>query len=143
MSVSDLIKRLEAFSTKAVYVGIPKEKNPTTEEGFRMSDLAAVHEFGSPDRNIPERSFLRASVSNNQGRYFKFLSDRLIKGGGEPEKILNELSVVAQDDVREYIVNGKFAPLSEKTVKRKGSSKPLIDTGRLRQSIVGVVRDEN
>ena len=33
-----------------------------TEEGFTMIELAAVHEFGSEDGVIPERSFIRASL---------------------------------------------------------------------------------
>jgi hypothetical protein len=47
----------------------------------------------------------------------------------------------AAADVQAYMVNGKFAPLKAKTIKRKGSSKPLIDTGQLRQSITYRVVD--
>ncbi|ETD72967.1 hypothetical protein V757_01085 [Pelistega indica] len=142
MSVSNLIKRLEAFATKAVYVGVPKENNPKVDGDFSMSDLAAVHEFGSEDGHIPERSFLRTSVVKNKAKYFRFFGDRLITGN-DPEKALNELAELAKGDVQENIVNGDFKALAPETIKRKGSTKPLIDTGKLRQSITGVVRDEN
>lgn len=142
MSVSDLIKRLETFASKAVYVGVPKENNPEVEGKFKMSELAAVHEFGSEDGDIPERSFLRTSIVKNKAKYFQFFGDRLITNN-DPEKALNELAILAGDDVKEHIVNGSFKELAPETIKRKGSTKPLIDTGKLRQSITGVVRDEN
>ena len=37
--------------------------------------------------------------------------------------------------VKDKIVNGPFVPNSPATIKRKGSSRPLIDTGHLRQSV--------
>ncbi|WP_252715295.1 hypothetical protein [Acinetobacter junii] len=56
-------------------------------------------------------------------------------------KIKQILGMQAAADVQMYMVNGKFAPLKAKTIKRKGSSKPLIDTGQLRQSITYKVVD--
>lgn len=142
MNVADLIKRLHAFANKAVYVGVPAEKNPDVKgaDGFKMAELAAVHEFGSEDGRIPQRSFLRTSVEKNAGKYFHHLAKNAVNGK-PPEQILNEISAMAVGDVQENITNGDFVPLKPKTIKRKGSSKPLIDTGRLRQSITGVVRE--
>jgi phage gpG-like protein len=109
-----------------------------------MPDLAAIHEYGAPSRNIPERSFVRASITLNQSKYGKFLLGEvksLLLLKTTPMKIKQILGMQAAADVQMYMVNGKFAPLKAKTIKRKGSSKPLIDTGQLRQSITYKVVD--
>lgn len=44
--------------------------------------------------------------------------------------------------IQKEIVNGDFVPNSPETIKRKGSDKPLIDTGRMRQSINYVIQEK-
>ncbi|UUM26271.1 hypothetical protein [Acinetobacter colistiniresistens] len=103
-----------------------------------MADLAAIHEFGAPGKNIPERSFLRASLQLNQGKYSQYLLGQLkpmLLGKTSMAATWQFLGQEAQADVQSYMINGKFVPLKPKTIKRKGSSKPLIDTGQLRQSV--------
>ena len=119
--------------------GMHSGKRPIT-----MPDLAAIHEYGAPSRNIPERSFVRASITLDQSKYGKFLLGEvksLLLLKTTPMKIKQILGMQAAADVQMYMVNGKFAPLKAKTIKRKGSSKPLIDTGQLRQSITYKVVD--
>ena len=114
------------------------------KRSITMPDLAAIHEYGAPSRNIPERSFLRASITLNQGKYGKYLLGEvkdLLLLRTTPTKIKQVLGMQAAADVQMYMVNGKFTPLKAKTIKRKGSSKPLIDTGQLRQSITYRVVD--
>jgi phage gpG-like protein len=114
------------------------------KRSITMPDLAAIHEYGAPSRKIPERSFLRASITLNQGKYGKYLLGEvkdLLLLRTTPTKIKQVLGMQAAADVQMFMVNGKFAPLKAKTIKRKGSSKPLIDTGQLRQSITYRVVD--
>ena len=114
------------------------------KRSITMPDLAAIHEYGSQSRNIPERSFLRASIQLNRSKYGKFLVSEvksLLLGRTTTLKIKQILGMQAAADVQMFMVNGKFAPLKAKTIKRKGSSKPLIDTGQLRQSITYRVVD--
>jgi hypothetical protein len=54
---------------------------------------------------------------------------------------LQRLGIEAQGDVQMSIVSGGWAPNSPVTVKMKGSSRPLIDTGAMRQSVTYVVED--
>ena len=41
--------------------------------------------------------------------------------------------------VQETIKEGEFSPNAPSTIKKKGSDKPLIDTGHMRQSVMTVV----
>jgi hypothetical protein len=57
-------RRLEKLIKKAqrqthVAVGILQDE--PRDDGFSMMDLAMVHEYGSPKRNIPARSFIRST----------------------------------------------------------------------------------
>ena len=105
---------------------------------------AATNEFGTdragPNRNItiPERSFLRAGVDENKKIFRAFLAGELPKvvtGKKSKEKVLLQLGALAQGKVQGKIRQGPFTPNAPSTVRIKGSSRPLINTGRLRQSI--------
>ncbi|HDR1228632.1 TPA: hypothetical protein QB279_000652 [Pasteurella multocida] len=138
-ALKDLAKTLNELVKKDVFVGIPEEANKSLEDqpSFNMTSLAAVLEFGND--HIPERPFLRQTLNDNREKYVSMFVN-LFKKGVEPEKIYEQLALIAQADVQENIVRGNWVPNNPKTIKRKGSSKPLIDTGKLRQSIKGVVR---
>lgn len=138
-ALKDLVKTLNELVKKDVFVGIPEEANKSLEDqpSFNMATLAAVLEFGND--HIPERPFLRQTLNDNREKYVSMFVN-LFKKGVEPEKIYEQLALIAQADVQENIVRGNWVPNNPKTIKRKGSSKPLIDTGKLRQSIKGVVK---
>jgi len=65
---------------------------------------------------------------------------------GDEVGVMNALKRTGMDAasrVRMWFVNPKnlWAPNSPRTVKRKGSDRPLIDTGQLRKSITYVIRN--
>ena len=55
---------------------------------------------------------------------------------------LHKAGQVAENAAREWFTNpaNGWAPNSPKTIKYKGSSKPLIDTDQMRKAITHVVR---
>lgn len=67
------------------------------------------------------------------------MTETIIRGvilGKQPAQDgLNQIGNYIEGLVKKKIKNGPFVPLSPATINRKGSSKPLIDTGHLRQSI--------
>lgn len=117
------------------------EEHPNAK--ISLIELAAIHEFGSPAANIPERSFLRAPLRGTT--WLPDLCAKLTKGvligRFTPERamaILGETSVAA---IKRYITTGDGVPppLQPETIARKGSSRPLVDTSRLLNSITYVV----
>jgi hypothetical protein len=126
---------------QAVRVGIPDDAS-SKEEGTPLAMIGTVHEFGLPEKGIPERPFLRASVNANADRYRALNKASLlaiVNGTMTVEQALNRLGVAATGDVKATIGKGRFALLDPETIRRKGSSKPLIDTGQMRQSITYVI----
>lgn len=106
-----------------------------------LAVIAAIHEFGLGD--MPQRSFLRSAYDENLPMIDKMIqrvANVAVFGLGT-NAALNQLGNVVQGMVQRKIVDGPFVPNSPATIKRKKkkSSKPLIDTGHLRQSIRYVI----
>ncbi len=127
-----------------VNVGVPEGKRE--EDGTPVAMIAAVHEFGSPSQGIPERPFLRVAVQRNRQKYVRLNRINLVKmlrGQATVDQALGQLGEMAKGDVQTEIRSGDFAPLKPATIKRKGSSRPLIDTGQMVQSIAWELGDKN
>lgn len=137
--IKQLIEQLKASGEKAVYVGFPAEFNEKLEgsDNFNLASLAAVLEFGN--ERIPSRPFLRQTLAENQEKYTA-LFVKLFESGVSIDKIYEQIALIAQGDVQQNIANGKWTANAPSTIKRKKSSKPLIDTGKLRQSVKGIVK---
>lgn len=112
-------------------------------EAVTNAEIAMVHEYGSPSQGIPERSFLRASIDLNREKYRAYLRKAIgalleaaKKGPIDTRGIFERLGLMAAADVKALMrLEGFFTPLKPETIARKGSSKPLIDTGQLLNSV--------
>lgn len=142
--LKEMEARLEACAKLSVVVGIPAATNTTREGGISQAELAAVMEFGDEERGLVERSYLRSTLSEKKQKYTDNMAKqtkKVVKDGIDPKAAFALVGEDAAADVKMKITNGDFAPLKEATIKRKGSSKPLIDEGQLRQDISSEVRD--
>lgn len=145
--LAKLMTYLKELNKERVYVGVPASKNESHQSAaakrgrndgspnINTATLAMIHEFGL---GVPERSFLRATILQQSGKYSKILSESIpsdIANGETSYNAYSKLGLVAQTDIQDYMVKGSFAALAPATIKRKRSSKPLNDTGALRGSI--------
>ena len=133
-----LKKMLDELSQKKVRIGFQKGK-ATEDDGTDVCDVAAWNELGT--EHSPSRPFLRKSVDENEAKINSFLQSqrRALINGTPAEQILKEIGIFQKDLIQEKITEGSYEPNAPSTVKRKGSSKPLIDTGRMRQSVDYVI----
>lgn len=111
-----------------------------------LAEIAAVHEFGTADGHIPSRSFIRRAVIENRDAIVKKqaeLSLAVMLHKIDIDKALNLLGVFIVALVKATIEQGSSIPppLAESTVERKGSSRALVDTGQLVNSINHEVED--
>ena len=106
-------------------------------ENFNLASLAAVLEFGND--HIPSRPFLRQTLEENQEKYTA-LFVQWFDQGVPVAQIYERLAVMVQGDVQMNIVKGEWVANAKSTIRRKKSSKPLIDTGKMRQSVRGIVK---
>lgn len=141
-----MIEKLEGKITElkglSVVVGVTAKSNARSDE-LTNADLAMIHEFGSPVHNIPERSFLRKPLINNAetvANLAKTAIGKFIAGEISLEAALGYVGEEAKGISKEAVTNGISPALKPATIKHKKSSKPLIDTGQLLNSITYEVR---
>jgi len=101
-----------------------------------LLEVAAVHEFGAG--HVPQRSFIRATVdlhTEEIQRLQQGLGLQIIRGEIDHTTALERLGIKVVAWVQNRIAAGIDPPNADSTIARKGSSKPLINTGQLRSSI--------
>ena len=104
-----------------------------------VAEIAAHHEFGAPEARIPQRSFIRAGIDGAQSEIataIEELTKKVIDGAMSAQTAAARLGLVGVRAVQRKLIDGPFVPLSPKTIKAKGSSRPLIDTGQMRRSVM-------
>lgn len=146
-TAAKLFGRKAASVTVGVF-GEKGDKPHKSEDGgppLTMAEIAELHEFGI---GVPERSFIRSYVDSHNAQIMRVFLEQMkaamvrsIRTGkpitdAEKKKILDRVGLKMVGDIQGRISAGDIQPpLDEKTVARKGSSIPLIDTGQLRSSI--------
>lgn len=110
-----------------------------TEE-ISILEVAIYNEFGL---GVPERSFLRAWFDEHRSENEDALRNAVklyLRGQKTLVEVLDLLGLKFQGGVQKKIAQGIAPPNAPSTIKEKGSSTPLIDTGQLRQSVTFLVR---
>lgn len=100
--------------------------------------LGVIHEFGAANDRPPARPFLRPVADERKAHWNKRLSEEYAKVVVEQADPRRALMVVGEEfraAVIDRIKGGIAPPLKAATIKRKGESTPLIDTGSLIGSI--------
>lgn len=141
-------KAVSILTRTKVLVGVPAakaERQIDDDHGaprhINNAALAYIHDNGAPEANIPARPFMQPGIENAKDAIVKGMrrAGDVALAGGEIEKDLTRVGLIAQSAIQEKITDGPFVPLKPATIKRKGSDRPLIDTGQMRRSISFVV----
>lgn len=153
LGLQKFLESTKSLDKQAVVVGLPSENSPPSKEVVARAEgqtftklnpyltvaaLGAIHEFGSPENNIPARPFMAQTYTNNLS-LLKSRSRKVVKavqsGNLGAEIGLKTLGEWYTGAIKETITNGEFVPLKPATAAAKGSSRPLIDTAQMRNSI--------
>ena len=154
--VDEVLNILEELESMYVVVGI------LSSTSGELIKIAAVQEFGADipvtDKmrgffaynfgvnlkksttviKIPERSYIRSSFDDKKSRVME-LGDMLyevVNGGMSPRNFYEALGQTCVGIIQDYMINEvNSPPNSGLTIANKGSSNPLVDTGRLVGSI--------
>jgi hypothetical protein len=131
-NVDELLDRIDRIDNAKLSVGILGDAD--SEILLR----ANVNEFGSPTRNIPERSFIRGAIDKygkDIGDFSENLIIRYIDGKITFDACMNTIGEYVVGKIQRYMVDLRTPPNAESTIEQKGSSNPLIDTGQLLDSV--------
>lgn len=112
---------------------------------------AVWNEFGT-SRGIPERPFMRNAMRNNKAAYkaaMKAAAATIIKqaalgrsAADEKRKALKKLGVLAQGDIQAEITSLRTPPNAASTIRQKGSSNPLINSGEMRAAVTFQIKEK-
>jgi hypothetical protein len=144
IKVNELFARILELGKYDIAVGVPASKSARGDESeLNNAQIAAVNELGSTDGRIPERSFIRSTLTENRNKYARMMGQvarRVSEGQDAPAIALHRVGFIISADVKHKIATGPFIPNAPSTIKRKKSNKPLIDKGQLVQSIDHVIK---
>lgn len=135
----DELERLGDIPTglNAVKVGLPEGSNDYPD-GTSVIMVGTVHEFGSEVRNIPQRSYLRSTVTENKREYkslHRKLALKVLRGEMTTEQALQQIGLKVQSDVVGKITDLSDPPLKHRRDKEGDAGNPLVLTGHLRRAI--------
>lgn len=158
--VDEIIERLEELEKYQVVVGV------TSSAGGEILMIANVHEYGcnipvttkmrgfflynwgimltKSTINIPERSFVRAGFDAKKGEIESYgdLIESVVTGGLSGREFFEIIGQAAAQAIQSFLITDvKSPPNSSFTIMNKGGkSNPLVDSGRLVNSISYEIR---
>lgn len=120
----------------------PKSRGKKEKESKKIDEVskALLNELGTV--HMPSRPFLRNSVDTNMDEINNFLQImkwRIIRGASAKD-VLKKIGDFQAGLIRDQIMEGNFAPNAEATIRKKKSDTPLVDSGRMKQSIHYVIQ---
>ena len=135
-------KLLREMDKLRVRVGFPKG-GATYENGMTLASVAVIQEFGSTENKIPARPFIRNTAKENKAKYAKLgrvFARKVMRGDKTPKAALSLIGLEAAKDIIKKIQSiwtpaNKPSTIAKKTRAGKIGDKPLVDTGKLKQSV--------
>lgn len=104
--------------------------------GLTIVKIAFWNEFGT--KRIPKRPFMRQTYAKYIVPVSKIIMkeyDYVLRGKSTARNSLNRVGEWYVGKMKYTITNGNFIANKPATIRRKKSSRPLIDTGEMRNSI--------
>lgn len=129
-----------------VKAGVLNSQGGGAPEGgsdLTVAGVAFVHEFGSSDGRVPERSFIRRTCILREREIAAMQADlaaQVLEGNLTMERAHDLLGAFVAGEIKKLVAEGEHIPpeLAESTVERKGSTRPLVNHGQM----VGAVGHE-
>lgn len=120
-------------ASTAVEVGFMEEAK--YEDGTQVAAVAFSNEFGVPENHQPPRPFFRRMIAQRKSGWGAKLAAQFIGTGGDSMRSLGLLGEDIAADLKISINELVDPALSPTTVTLKGFDKPLIDSGKMRDSV--------
>ncbi len=102
--------------------------------------IAAIQNYGAPRAGIPARPFFSNMIRDKKAEWPKGIAIQLRANGYDVPRTLDRVGHAIAGQLRESIIKTNSPPLAPSTIRRKGHSKPLVDTGHMLNSVDHEVR---
>lgn len=101
-------------------------------DGISVPMVAAINEFGGSG---PPRPYFRRMIKDKSNGWPAGLAAQLKATNYDARKSLEILGAVVKGQLQESINTLQDPPLAASTIRKKGHSKPLIDTSTMLNSV--------
>ncbi len=131
--LEEVLKKLKLqFGTVEVgfFYGDGKYKS-----GRNVSTVARYNDKGNKNKNIPKREFMIPAGNKASNKVIN-TSIYGIAGGMEEKQVLQRAGKLFVGAIQREITELQEPPNALSTIRRKGSSNPLIDTGLMRSKVM-------
>lgn len=126
--LAGLAQNVRKLLRNEVLVGIPGEtaaRSGGDAAGLSNAVIGYLMETGVPEKNIPARPFLAPGVARVQSKLVDGLriaaQASLIGDDATIDRQLAKIGLTAQASAKQTILDGAFAPLSERTLQARAS----------------------
>lgn len=119
------------LDTKDATLEVGFFKEAKYPNGQSVAEVASKNEFGTP--RVPPRPFFRNAIKKNANKWGDVFKREA--SNKAPILALGTLGEVIRSDIVQSINQLNTPPNSPYTIEKKGSSKPLVDTGKMRASV--------
>jgi hypothetical protein len=134
-----MARKLRSLQTKRLYVGLfAGDKYP---DGTDVVDVAMWNHFGT--ERIPERPFISFTIESREAAIKKRIAasvSLLTEGRSTAGQQLKLIGKYVSELIKREITLWDTPANAESTVKAKGFNDPLLETGKMRESVRHEVR---
>lgn len=136
-----LAEKYRLLSEQEITVGFPEGKQKAYPDGTSVVAVAAANCFGT--KNIPMRNFMgyaALDIRKRCGPILKAMAELEAGKVGQMPKLQNAAGLLAENSIKQAIIDLRDPPNAPSTIARKGSSNPLIDTGHMKSAVTYIIR---
>ncbi|HEY4723550.1 MAG TPA: hypothetical protein VII92_16975 [Anaerolineae bacterium] len=138
-----VMRELGTFRGYTIKVGY-QDNGETSDDGTPTVAIAIFNEFGTSDGKIPPRPFLSSAIDSAHDEIrerFKVELDSILADERSAIQAAKRLGIFGVQLVKQRIRDSTSwaEPNADTTIDRKGSSKPLVDTGEMLNSVTWIV----
>jgi hypothetical protein len=146
----DKLKAALAKLAKAeVFVGVPEDHTLRNSGEMTNAGLVYLHTHGSVLHDVPARPIIEPAIeaADNKALIVKELGNAarslMDQKASETSAHLDKAGMLGREAAQRWFTDSRnnWPPNSAATIARKGSDKPLIDTGQLRRAMDYVVEE--
>lgn len=129
------LQRMAGAVKSADYVKIGFLSGATYPDGTPVAMVAAIQNWGAPRAGIPPRPFFSNMIAKKSSEWGPATGALLVANGYDAAKTLEQVGQAIAGQLRQEIVDTMEPALAPSTIKRKGFSKPLVETGHMLNSV--------
>jgi hypothetical protein len=142
---------MRAVGRTEIAVGFPRGKGLKSRHyptGASILEVAVWNNFGAPRAHIPARPFMNQATPKIVEAANALAHEVAKANRSKPltpaqyEAMYDALGQQSRGIIQHTITTGHFAPNAPSTIRRKHSSRPLIDTTDMRAAVTFAVREK-